>query len=62
MFSPTTLYLMLVVSTLIAFGLCWPIGRELHHAYVKRRLRRRIHADHLYWLHQRAERMREGVR
>lgn len=62
MFSESTLYLMLVVAALITIGLCWPLGKELHHAYVKRRLRRRIHADHLYWLAVRRQHAREVFR
>lgn len=54
---------MLLAVVGLTIFLLWPVGKELRHAYVKRRLQKRIHREHLEYLtRQRGAKLREAVR
>jgi len=61
-FSDATLAGMLTTAALLLLALGWPIWREMRHWIVCRRLRRRIHQDHVDWIARRAAHMREVLR
>ncbi|HVQ15605.1 MAG TPA: hypothetical protein VMS40_18515 [Vicinamibacterales bacterium] len=53
---------MLVFAAVLMLMLCWPMGKELHDAYVMRRLRKQIVREHRAYLRRHAQFLREGVR
>jgi len=61
-FSDTTIALMITVAALLCLGLGWPIWQEIRRVIVKRRLRRRLHQDHLDWIERRKQYAREVLR
>jgi len=55
-------YLMLAVAILLSLWLVSPIVADIRAAFIKRRLRRRIHQEQIAWPERRARRMREALR
>lgn len=53
---------MLVFAAVLLLMLCWPMGVELHHAYVKRRLCKRIAREHRAYLRRHEQFAREAGR
>lgn len=53
---------MLVFAAVLFVLLCWPMGKELHHDYVKRRLGKQIAREHRAYLRRHEQFAREAGR